>query len=250
MNIITTEVTIDLYRQNPWIEIDAKQYDDKSRHLLINLTSNGEPYTIPTGTVIRFQGTKNDGTQVMRDCPAPVNNKINVELTQQVLTVAGPMRCEIFLADSTGELRSTDFILSIQQAALSRSDIVSSNEYQSIDKIKADTLQYKKDAEAAKNASETARDTAAEQVDLAKAEVTKAQQKVTDAAAQAQLAQLEAKKVQKIVAGNEAYNKAESDQKYATAPTKTAIGTGTIVLDDCDQGWGTVNSMPIQPIRI
>ncbi|CAK7041856.1 MAG: hypothetical protein EUB_02799 [Eubacterium sp.] len=223
MNIITTEITIDLYRQNPWIEIDAKQYDNKTRHLLIHLTNNGAPYTIPSGTIIRFQGTKRDGRQVMYDCPAPINNKIDVELTEQVLACEGPMNCEIFLTDNTSDLRSANFVLNIEKAALSRSDIISSDDYQSIDKIKADTLQYKKDAEAAKNASEAAKEAA-----------TKSANTATQ---QAQTAQLEAQKVQQIVAGNEAYTKTESDLKYTVAPRKEASSdTGELKLTDADEG--------------
>lgn len=92
----------------------------------------------------------------------------------------------------------------------------------------------------AEAAAETAAADTIEQLQPTIAEINAAREAAAGSAntatQQAQTAQLEAEKVQKIVAGNEAYTKAETDQKYATAPTKTAIGTGTIVLDDCDQG--------------
>lgn len=94
-------------------------------------------------------------------------------------------------------------------------------------------------AEAAAVRAEQAADSIQEAVDAnnaAQAAKTETISAKNATIAAAQTAQLEAEKVQKIVAGNEAYTKAETDQKYATAPTKTAIGTGTIVLDDCDQG--------------
>lgn len=223
MNTVSKEITVDLYLQNEWVQVDAKQYDHKARHLLINLTNNGVPYTIPSGTIIRFQGTKRDGKQVMSDCPVPINNKIDVELTEQILASEGPMNCEIFLTDNTSHLRSANFILKIEKAALPRSDIISSDDYQSIDKIKADTLQYKKDAEAAKAAAEAAKEAAAGSANTA--------------TQQAQTAQLEAKKVKQIVAGNEAYTKTESDLKYTVAPRKeTSSSTGELKLTDADDG--------------
>lgn len=54
---------------------------------------------------------------------------------------------------------------------------------------------------------------------------------------QAQIAQLEAEKVQKIVAGNEAYTKQESDLKYTVAPRKEASSAnGELKLTDADDG--------------
>lgn len=54
---------------------------------------------------------------------------------------------------------------------------------------------------------------------------------------QAQTAQLEAEKVQKIVAGNEAYTKTESDLKYTVAPRKEASSSnGELKLTDADDG--------------
>lgn len=94
-------------------------------------------------------------------------------------------------------------------------------------------------AEAAAVRAEQAADSIQEAVDAnnaAQAAKTETISAKNATIAAAQLAQLEAQKVKQIVAGNEAYTKAESDQKYTTAPTKTAIGIGTIVLDDCDQG--------------
>lgn len=55
--------------------------------------------------------------------------------------------------------------------------------------------------------------------------------------AAAQTAQLEAEKVQKIVAGNEAYTKTESDLKYTVAPRKEASSAnGELKLTDADDG--------------
>ncbi|MEG2285979.1 MAG: BppU family phage baseplate upper protein, partial [Eubacterium sp.] len=88
MNAISQEITVDLVDQNGWAEVKAKQNDNRVRHLLISLTNKGLSYSIPAGIKIRFQGTKSDGKTFKNDCVA-LDNKIDVELTEQILAVDG-----------------------------------------------------------------------------------------------------------------------------------------------------------------
>lgn len=95
-------------------------------------------------------------------------------------------------------------------------------------------------AEAAAVRAEQAADSIQEAVDAntaaqaAKAETISAKNATIAAS---QTAQLEAQKVQQIVAGNEAYTKTESDLKYTVAPRKEASSTnGELKLNDADEG--------------
>lgn len=95
-------------------------------------------------------------------------------------------------------------------------------------------------AEAAAVRAEQAADSIQEAVDAnnaaqaAKAETISAKNATIAAS---QTAQLEAQKVQQIVAGNEAYTKTESDLKYTVAPRKEASSsTGELKLTDADEG--------------
>nr|DAK72340.1 MAG TPA: tail protein [Caudoviricetes sp.] len=203
--------------------VTVKQYDDQIPHVRVELRQNGVKYVIPSGTTLRMQGTKPDKTHFMYDAIRTDDGRIDCPLTNQILAAEGPILAEIRLTDTTGELATFNFYILAQKAALSREDIESSDDYQSIDKIKADTLQYKKDAEAAKATAEAAKEAAAGSANTA--------------TQQAQTAQLEAQKVKQIVAGNEAYTKTESDLKYTVAPRKEASSdTGELKLTDADDG--------------
>ncbi|MCB6569462.1 hypothetical protein LI142_08110 [Eubacterium limosum] len=95
-------------------------------------------------------------------------------------------------------------------------------------------------AEAAAVRAEQAADSIQEAVDAnnaAQAAKTETISAKNATIAAAQTAQLEAEKVQKIVAGNEAYTKTESDLKYTVAPRKEAsTSTGELKLTDADDG--------------
>lgn len=223
MNNIYHDIVIDLAHMGFPESVSVKQYDDQIPHVRVELLKNGVKYVIPSGTTLRMQGTKPDGTHFMHDVTRTEDGRIDCPLSEQILAAAGPTLAEVQMTDATGTLSTFNFCIQVQQAALHRSDIVSSNDYQSIDKIKADTLQYKTDAEAAAIRSEAAKNAA----DGSAATATQ----------QAQTAQLEAQKVQQIVAGNEAYTKTESDLKYTVAPRKEASSdTGELKLTDADEG--------------
>lgn len=156
MNAISQEITVDLVDQNGWAEVKAKQNDNRVRHLLISLTNKGLSYSIPAGIKIRFQGTKSDGKTFKNDCVA-LDNKIDVELTEQILAVDGVTMCEIELSDSTGLIKSANFAIKVIAESLKRSSVISTNEYKSIDAIEQQTLIYKNAAEAAKDAAQVAK---------------------------------------------------------------------------------------------
>lgn len=223
MNTLYHDIVIDLAHMGFPESVTVKQYDDQIPHVRVELRQNGVKYVIPSGTTLRMQGTKPDKTHFMHDVIRTDDGRIDCPLTNQILAAEGPILAEIRLTDTTGELATFNFYILAQKAALSREDIESSDDYQSIDKIKADTLQYKKDAEAAKAAAEAAKEAAAGSANTA--------------TQQAQTAQLEAQKVKQIVAGNEAYTKTESDLKYTVAPRKEASSdTGELKLTDADDG--------------
>lgn len=223
MNTLYHDIVIDLAHMGFPESVTVKQYDDQIPHVRVELRQNGVKYVIPSGTTLRMQGTKPDKTHFMYDAIRTDDGRIDCPLTNQILAAEGPILAEIRLTDTTGELATFNFYILAQKAALSREDIESSDDYQSIDKIKADTLQYKKDAEAAKATAEAAKEAAAGSANTA--------------TQQAQTAQLEAQKVKQIVAGNEAYTKTESDLKYTVAPRKEASSdTGELKLTDADDG--------------
>ena len=223
MNTLYHDIVIDLNHMGFPESVTVKQYDDQIPHVRVELRQNGAKYMIPSGTTLRMQGTKPDGTHFMYDVIRTDDGRVDCPLTNQILAAAGPILTEVCMTDTTGELTTFNFYIFAQKAALSREEIESSDDYESIDKIREETQKYKEQAEAAKTAAEAAKEAA-----------TKSANTATQ---QAQTAQLEAQKVKQIVAGNEAYTKTESDLKYTVAPRKEASSnTGELKLTDADEG--------------
>lgn len=223
MNTLYHDIVIDLNHMGFPESVTVKQYDDQIPHVRVELRQNGAKYVIPSGTTLRMQGTKPDGTHFMYDVIRTDDGRVDCPLTNQTLAAAGPILTEVCMTDTTGELTTFNFYILAQKAALSREEIESSDDYESIDKIREETQKYKEQAEAAKTAAEAAKEAA-----------TKSANTATQ---QAQTAQLEAQKVKQIVAGNEAYTKTESDLKYTVAPRKEASSdTGELKLTDADEG--------------
>lgn len=223
MNTLYHDIVIDLNHMGFPESVTVKQYDDQIPHVRVELRQNGAKYMIPSGTTLRMQGTKPDGTHFMYDVIRTDDGRVDCPLTNQILAAAGPILTEVCMTDTTGELTTFNFYILAQKAALSREEIESSDDYESIDKIREETQKYKEQAEAAKTAAEAAKEAA-----------TKSANTATQ---QAQTAQLEAQKVKQIVAGNEAYTKTESDLKYTVAPRKEASSnTGELKLTDADEG--------------
>ena len=223
MNTLYHDIVIDLNHMGFPESVTVKQYDDQIPHVRVELRQNGAKYVIPSGTTLRMQGTKPDGTHFMYDVIRTDDGRVDCPLTNQILAAAGPILTEVCMTDTTGELTTFNFYILAQKAALSREEIESSDDYESIDKIREETQKYKEQAEAAKTAAEAAKEAA-----------TKSANTATQ---QAQTAQLEAQKVKQIVAGNEAYTKTESDLKYTVAPRKEASSAnGELKLTDADEG--------------
>lgn len=155
MNVLIQKITLDFVNPSPWIEVYTKQRDDRIRHLSIVLLNDGISYTIPSGVTARVRGRKPDGTQFYNDCLITAG-KIDVALTESMLAVSGFVEAEIELSDSTGVLSTAAFTIRVWESSMNFSATERSNEYQSIDKIKIDTLDYKNQAEAAKIAAQIA----------------------------------------------------------------------------------------------
>lgn len=183
MNNLYHDIVIDLNHMGFPESVTVKQYDDQIPHVRIELRQNGAKYMIPSGTTLRMQGTKPDGTHFMHDVIRTDDGRVDCPLTNQILAAAGPILAEVCMTDTTGELTTFNFYILAQKAVLSREDIESSDDYQSIDKIKDDTLQYKKDAEVAKIAAEAAKEAAEQSEIKAKASEKAAQE--SEAAAEA-----------------------------------------------------------------
>jgi hypothetical protein len=126
---VITSFSLDLTQSPPLEYIFAKQRDANSRTLEIILTNSGAAYTIPSSTTPRLRMTKKDGTQVYNDGTVQ-NNKVYVDMTDQMLAVPGIAVADIQLIGASGLVLSSQlFYLNIEEYASSEEGAVSTDEY-------------------------------------------------------------------------------------------------------------------------
>ena len=150
----TQHLTIDVFKQEQFQYIHAKQYDHCARQLVITPTANGEPLTIPETATAVFRCLKHDGTSVMD--PATVDataGTITFELTDQALACEGMARADVSLIDGENIISTLTFFILVDKAAMSNEQIASTNEFLFIVQTAAEV---KANAQAAEEAAERA----------------------------------------------------------------------------------------------
>ena len=141
--------------------VHVSQYD-KGQTWLIDVTENGIPFTIPSGTSVAIQGTKPDNTGFQY---AGTYSGTQVEFTveQQMTVLAGELDCELVLVNGEEQVATINFILAVEPAALDDETIISETELPLIEQaaelgavINAYATQIHADAETASTAATTA----------------------------------------------------------------------------------------------
>ena len=117
MNAITQAIKINLIPGAIPPRINVSQYDDESRTLSLALYNGTVAFTPGNGTTAQIQGTKPDGKGFQYDATI-TGSTVTATVTQQMAAVAGDVRCEIVIKDSTKTIATGNFILVVEQAAL------------------------------------------------------------------------------------------------------------------------------------
>ena len=127
------------------IVINCDQYDKGTGRLIIKLYEDDIAYT-PTGTAV-IQGTKPDGKGFAYSATLS-GNTVTADLTEQMTAVAGRVRCQIVVTETTGRTGTFVFCLDVQRSALPDDTDMSESEYQFIEQALEDCAEYVSDAEA------------------------------------------------------------------------------------------------------
>ena len=155
----TKEISIDVSNYR-YIEIDAKQYDRNLRYILITCENQGSLLPINKNThfaSIRYRKPDNNG--VFNACEITEDGRILVELTEQMLAVAGTCYADVVIhksveivtdigvnADGTLKLEdlhnneiisSMTFIVHVYEAAFDNEEVESSYEYNKLNDLMA-----------------------------------------------------------------------------------------------------------------
>lgn len=108
---ITKKINVDLH-DSKYISINAKQYDKESRFVLISCYNNGDAYFVDKRSnyaYIRYK--KPDDFGVFNSCEITNDGKILVELTEQMLSVAGKCCADIIIASGEIEIDAENDVL-------------------------------------------------------------------------------------------------------------------------------------------
>lgn len=227
LNDVVYNKTVDVAQSMPVPVVFAKQNENGKRKVIVTLLKDGQPFVIGTGISGYIQGAtaQNPVTkQPIRFKRALTSldttaNTATFVIAESMTAEIGITQCEVALYDTAkpNEIICTANInIEVQGTGMSPQDEMASDDYQAIVSIKAEVTAMRDEvrdktnqAIAAKSAAETA----------------------------AQNAYNSALGVQKIVAGNEAYTKEETDLKYSVAPRKVQTSTtGELKLTDADYG--------------
>lgn len=111
--------------QSPVI-VHVNQYDTGTGRLIATLYEGNEPYS-PSGTAV-IQGTKPDGHGFQYTATLD-GNVVTADLTEQMSPVAGDVRAQIVVTESSGETGTFVFIMRVQSSALPSDTDMSESDY-------------------------------------------------------------------------------------------------------------------------
>ena len=143
--MITQTFDLNLIPDSAPVVVHCDQYDKGTGRLVINLYDGAIAYS-PSGTAA-IQGVKPDGRGFDYSCSLS-GNVVTANLTEQMTAVAGQVRTQIVVTESTGRTGTFVFILDVQRSALPADTDMSESDYQLIEQAIEETQQAAEDAEA------------------------------------------------------------------------------------------------------
>ena len=120
------KISVDLYDPYPLPKINVKQ-NDVGRGALVALTAGGS-FLDPSGSTARVYARKPDGTKVYANCTI-ADKQIQIDLTNQMLAVAGVLQAELELVEDQDRLTTPIFVVEVLPTNIDEGAIESSNEY-------------------------------------------------------------------------------------------------------------------------
>lgn len=142
---ITQTFDLNLIPEQSPVVIHCDQYDKGTGRLVVKLYEGDVAYT-PSGTAV-IQGTKPDGKGFNYSATLS-GNTVTANLTEQMTAVAGKVRCQIVVTETTGRTGTFVFILEVQRSALPSNTDMSESDYQIIEQAIEDAQDAAEDAEA------------------------------------------------------------------------------------------------------
>lgn len=141
MNTNITNMTVDLSTANNFGVIRAVQGDMRTRFVYITLLDNQVEYDFDRVYPV-LRGTKPDGTTIFNVCSISEDNRIIVELSEQLLAAPGKITCEISLysvseqiSEDKQVITSFPFTIFVSTAAFAPGAVTSTDEFTAIAEV-------------------------------------------------------------------------------------------------------------------
>lgn len=124
MNTSYYRFTLNLQSNVSQVSLPVRQYDT-GRGLCISFADGGSPYVIADGCRAVFYARKADGNPLMNDCMIVGNAVVRYDFTEQTVSCAGIVECEIRIYGAGGKLiASPRFILVVDERVVYDDDVV------------------------------------------------------------------------------------------------------------------------------
>lgn len=136
MEILTHEITLGFSNETGILNIPISQRD-VNRIISIGFTDYGEEYEIPQNTNVFLKARKPDGTEINTDefCSI-IDNKVQLQIFEQLSIVNGTVQCEIILSDENGtHYTSNHFNLIVNKSVHNDENLRSSDTYKNLTDI-------------------------------------------------------------------------------------------------------------------
>lgn len=123
--MITQETKLNLIPGGAPPIVHVSQYD-VGRTLTFGLVAGSETFNVPAGTTAQIVGTKPDKKGFEYGCTVDrANSTVSVTVEEQMTAVAGNTICEIRLMQGGANIGTANFVLRVEQAALSEETDIS-----------------------------------------------------------------------------------------------------------------------------
>lgn len=154
--MITQSINLNLIPGGVLPRFNVSQYDKGSRALQFNLFSGSLPFEVPDGSTVTIQGTKKDMTGFQYPCTYQGSLVVS-DLHDQMTVLAGEVTTELVITDTSLNILGTcNFIIDVEQAALSKDIPISETELPLLQEAIQAAAEAKASAEAAEDDAEDA----------------------------------------------------------------------------------------------
>lgn len=142
-NSIVHSTSVSLTSRSPSDPVHLVQYDDTLPIVAVALTSNGQPYTVPSGAAVNVRLAKPDGTYVYNPAYGVSDDgqTVYIAITVQMTVCAGKVSPIVEVVLNGAVAGTGFFVLDIDPNPIPEDAIESTDEYQTIQQLAAQVTQ-------------------------------------------------------------------------------------------------------------